>query len=232
LPATVAGGLHWRLTTARGPVHVWRPSAYRAQSGGIVLYLHGYNIRVDQAWDTFKLAEQFRASQQNAIFVVPEAPTSTGEDLPWPDLGSLLRAVAHGTRLRLPRGHVVALGHSGAFRTLAAWLQHKWLDHVILLDALYAHEAIFEHWLASDPKREQHKMVIVASDTRANSEAFVGRFRFAARRKQVPEAFTDLTSRERHARLLYFMSQYRHNEMISNGKVIPLVLRTTRLRRL
>jgi hypothetical protein len=237
-PATVsavkrdeaAGGQHWRLATARGPIHVWRPPGYRARSAGIVLYVHGYNIRVDQAWEVFKLAQQFHDSRQNALYIVPEAPTGSGDRVKWPTLARLLRAVARGTRLALPRGHVVAVGHSGAFRTLASWLDHRYLDHVILLDALYANDAEFESWIDSGPRAAQHKLTIVAQDTRGQSEAFARRLRHAAMRKTIPASVAELSRRERRARVLYLRSQYGHNEMVQNGRVIPLLLRATRLR--
>jgi hypothetical protein len=226
----VADGQHWRLTTPRGPIHLWRPAGYRSRTAGIVLYLHGYNINVDQAWEIFKLATQFQESRQNALFIVPEAPVGRDDKLKWPSLGALLRTVARGAKLTLPRGHVVAIGHSGAFRTLASWLDYRWLDHLILLDALYANDAEFESWIELDPLKEQRKMVIVAEDTRAKAEAFVKKLRHAASRKGIPSSVSELRKRERRARVLYLDSQYKHNEMVQNGKVIPLLLRTTRLR--
>jgi hypothetical protein len=226
----LADGQHFRLTTPRGPIHVWRPPGYRARNAGIVLYVHGYNINVDQAWELFKLATQFRESKQNALFIVPEAPLGRDDKVKWPALGRLLQTVARATKLTLPRGHVVAIGHSGAFRTLACWLDYRWLDHVILLDALYANDAEFEHWIDIDPRKEQRKMVIVAEDTRAKAEAFAKKLKHAARRKGIPASATELLKRERRARVLYLDSQYKHNEMVQNGKVIPLLLRTTRLR--
>ncbi len=226
----LAEGQHWRLVTPRGPIHVWRPAGYRQRGAGIVLYVHGYHVSVDQAWDLFKLAAQFRESKQNALFIVPEAPLGRDDRVKWPTLGKLLQTVARGTKLTLPRGHVVAIGHSGGFRTLASWLDYRWLDHLILLDALYANDPEFEHWIDIDARKEQRKMVIVADDTRAKAEAFVKKLKHAARRKGIPLAASELRKRERRARVLFLDSQYKHNEMVQNGKVIPLLLRTTRLR--
>ncbi len=228
----VAGGTHWRFTTAHGAVHVWRPGGFRAKTAGVVVYIHGYNLSVDQGWERFKLAEQFKASVQNALFVVPEAPASSEQKVHWESLAELLREVARQTKQPLPRGHVVAMGHSGAYRTLASWLDHRWLDHLILLDALYANEPQFEAWISTDERAEQRKLILIGSDTRARNEALLKRLPFAARAKKIPEAATDLTRKERRARCLYLASQYGHNEMIANGKVIPLLLRLTRLRKL
>lgn len=232
MPQSLAGGLHWRLRTAQGAVHVWRPGGYRRERAGLVVYVHGHNLRVDQAWDGFRLAEQFRASNQNALFVVPEAPGSSEQRVHWPSLGALAREVARRTRQGLPGGHWVAAGHSGGFRSLAAWLEHPRLDHLILLDALYADEAKFEAWLTQGGRAAQHRLFLVAADTRGRCDRFVKSLPFAVRRQGIPAAPGELTRRQRRARLLYLTSQYNHNQLAQNGKVLPLLLRLTSLRAL
>jgi hypothetical protein len=231
-PDRLEGGRHWRFVTPQGPVHVWRPRGYHNHRAGIVVYVHGHFIDVDRAWRQFHLARQFRASRQNALFIVPEAPRSFDHDINYPALGRLLRMVVRATGVGLPRGHIVAVAHSGGFRTVASWLDYRWLNHVILLDALYGGEEEFGHWIDEDKRHRQHKMVLVGSDTRRQSERFVRQFRYGRRRGFIPGRFGDLTRPERRTRLLYMTSQYGHNEMVKNGKVLPLVLRNTRLRRL
>jgi hypothetical protein len=228
----VAGGWHWRLTTPHGPVHVWRPAAYQRASAGIVLYVHGYYIGVDKAWQIFHLAEQFKASRQNAMFIVPEAPQGPGERLTWDTLAALLQTVSRGLGQRLPRGHVVALAHSGGYRTAAAWLAYKWLDHVFLLDALYSGEDAFRAWIDTDEHRDQHKLILVGADTRQQGHAFIKGLSYARSLPSIPTNLAELKPRQRRARLLYLDSQYNHNQMIENGQLIPLLLRLTRLKRL
>lgn len=150
-----AGGLHWRLDTDRGPIHVWRPATYSGRA--VVLYVHGYNTNVDQAWRQHHLADQFKASGLGAIYIAPEAPVGSSEGVRWPQLGALLAEVSRQTGLVLaPPYHVV--GHSGAYRTIAHWLSTPGLQQITLLDALYGHVADFVAW-ASGPER---KLITVA----------------------------------------------------------------------
>jgi hypothetical protein len=228
-PRALAAGSHWRLRTGRGPVHVWKPDGFRRPSAGLVVYVHGHNLQVDQAWDGFRLAEQFRQSRQNALFVVPGAPASGNERVRWPSLRELAREVSRQTGERPPPGHWVAIGHSGGYRTLVGWLEHPRLDHLILLDALYANEPQFESWLTEGPRARRHRLFLVSADTRGRTEAFLRRLPFARRRASIPDNPAALSRRERRARLLCLVSQYDHNQMVRNGKVLPLLLRLTRL---
>jgi hypothetical protein len=213
-------------------VHVWRPPGYRRKRAGIVLYVHGYHTSADQSWSVHRLAEQFHASRQNALFLAVDGPTGRDDKVRFPDLGRLLGIVSRAIKVALPRGHVVAIGHSGAFRTLAEWLSYKYLDHVILLDALYASDNQFEAWLTTADKSDWHRMTLVGNDTRAKCEAFLKTLKTGIKRKQIPSDYSELTRRERGARLLYLDSQYEHTQIVSSGKVIPLLLRLTRLKRL
>lgn len=222
----LAGGRHWRLTTARGPVHVWRPAGLDLRTAGILVYVHGYYTGVDEAWARHRLAEQFGAARRNAILIVPEAPVGDHEKVHWTDLGELLEAVRTGARLRLPPGPVVAMGHSGGFRTLVAWLGSPRLEQVILLDGLYNNEADFAAWLAaSPPEPASRRLVLVAFETTSRSEAFVAGFPDALVRDSVPESPGEFLRRERQARLLYLRSQYDHMGIVTAGRVIPVLAR-------
>ena len=223
-----APGEHWRLETEQGPVHVWRPPGYRHESAGIVVYVHGFHTDVDDAWSNHRLAEQFLASQQNALFIVPEARAALRDAPRWRSLSALLRAVCKQTRVKRPRGHLVVAGHSGAYRAIARWLAYREIDHIILIDALYGHEERFRYWLGRAAKR----MTVVASDTRDSAEPFARRYRGAHRLDHIPDSFADFAKAERSAKLLYMRSQYGHMEMVTNGAVLPMLLRTTYLQRL
>jgi hypothetical protein len=221
-------GEHWRLETKHGPVHVWRPPGYRHESAGIVVYVHGFHTDVDNAWTNHRLAEQFFASQQNALFIVPEAQAGKRDTPRWRSLSALLRAVCKQARVKRPRGHLVVAGHSGAYRSISRWLSYRQIDHIILIDALYGHEERFRYWLGRTAKR----MTVVASDTRRSAEPFARRYRRACRLDQIPARFEDFDKAERSAKLLYMRSQYGHMEMVTNGAVLPVLLRTTHLQRL
>ncbi len=225
--STIAGGRHLRLETEHGAVHVWRPKGYVEETAGVLLYVHGYYTDVDRAFEEHHLAEQFAKSRQNALFIVPEAPSGKQQDVFWKDLGALLECVRKMTRLRTPDGPLVVLGHSGAYRTLAEWLAFRRVDEIILLDALYAHDDDFRAWIESMPRHAQKKLVIVSIETIAHSDAFVRRQIFAAKSEKVPDRLFDLTPGNRNAQVIYMKSQYDHMALVTEEKTIPLLLRLT-----
>ena len=228
----VAGGDHWRLETTRGPVHVWRPDGYDPATAGTVLYVHGYYTSVDETWAADQLADQFARGGRNALFVVPEAPSGAEDDVLWDRLEDLVRVVLAGTGLERPPGPLVTIGHSGAFRTLLPWLASPRVDQIVLLDALYGDVRPFRDWLNAAQGRPVNRMIVVAAETVANAELLLRTFKGGARRDAIPDSETDLDPRERRARLLYFKSQYTHEELVTDGKVLSLLLRLTPLKRL
>jgi hypothetical protein len=227
----VAGGQHWRIRSKNGPVHVWVPAGYDRATAGTVVYVHGYHVDVDEAWERHDLPQQFRKSQQNAMFVVPEAPRSNEDGIHWESLAELKRTVSRAG-IRMPDGPTIAVAHSGGFRTIASWVDNRLLAQVILLDALYGRLEQFEQFIHSGKRAQHHKLIIVASHTAEQSRDFARRFRYAAVRDRIPASYTEFTDRERRSKLFYLRSQYGHSQIVSGGKVIPLLLRITPLRRL
>jgi hypothetical protein len=150
LPQSLAGGDHWRLTTPKGVVHVWRPAGYGGNQA--VLYVHGYYTTVDEAWSGHRLASQFAASGTSAVFIAPEAPVGNEDGVKWTDLSSLVVEVSRQTGIMLGAPYH-AIGHSGAYRTIARWLSTPGLQKITLLDALYGNVADFARW-ASGPGRK------------------------------------------------------------------------------
>jgi len=224
-----AGGLHTRVVTPHGPVHLFRPAGYQRRGAGLVIYVHGLYTRVDQAWREHHLAEQFAASGLNALFVAPEAPEAADEEPAWTDLESLITSALGRARLRRPSGPLLAVGHSGAYRTLALWLDHPALRHLILVDALYGNGPEFRAWLEAD---RAHKMTLIVKGTARWADPFVRSFRRAVTRAGIPDSFEELTRGERTAQLLCLRSQYGHMELITEGRTLPVVLRRTALPRL
>jgi len=225
------GGTHWRVHSSRGPIHVWVPAAYDRATAGTVVYVHGYWTDADGAWKNHHLARQFRKSGQNALFIVPEAPSGPDQGVVWPSLIDLRHEVARAN-IRLPDGPTVAVGHSGAYRTLSGWVDNKLLAQVVLLDALYGRQQSFEEFIATGKRAQHHKLLLIGSDTAASSSAFAKKFPYAVTRDRLPAGYDQLTAREKRARLLYIRSQYRHGELADGGVALPLILRLTPLRRL
>ena len=225
---TVLGGTHWRIKTAQGAVHVWVPEGYKRETAGTVVYVHGYWTDADGAWRDHQLARQFRASRQNALFIVPDAPSSNADSVKWPALKDLRKAIARAN-IRIPDGPTIVMGHSGAFRTVMQWVDHRAVAQIILLDAMYSGERAFDAFIASGKRADDHKLIVVGASTAASSASFVNKYKFAVAREKVPDGIWGFTKRERSAKLLYVRSQYDHMQMVTNRKVIPTLLRVTPL---
>jgi hypothetical protein len=228
---TVAGGTHWRIKTKAGAVHVWVPAGYDRATAGTVVYVHGYWKDADAAWREHNLARQFRASKQNALFIVPDAPSANEDSVKWPALKDLRKAIARAN-IKIPDGPTIVIGHSGAFRTIMQWVDHRAVEQIILLDAMYAGERAFDEFIKTGKRADQHKLIVVAAGTAQSSESFAKKYKFAVAREKMPSSYDGFTKRERGAKLLYVRSQFEHNAIVTSGKVIPLLLRLTALKAL
>jgi hypothetical protein len=226
---TVLGGDHWRLTTRRGVVHVWAPRLYDRDKAGILIYIHGYYVNADQAWNEHHLAQQFRDSKQNALFIVPEAPISDEQPVVMKDLDELLYHVRQMTRHKLPPGAISVLAHSGGFRTVVEWLDNRDLSQIILLDGLYENEAQFTAWLKSQKKKRErvhgNRLIVVASETIAKSDALVKRFPKSVTHDRIPDHAFELSKTERAADVLYMRTTEEHMQLVTDGRVIPLLIK-------
>jgi len=225
------GGTHLRIGTERGVIHAWRPRGYRHEKAGTVVYLHGYYTDVDQAWLDHRLAEQFRRSGRNALFLAVEAPSWNGEEPFWPTLDELYATVDRVGRIKVPRGPLVIAGHSGAFRGIVPWLADPRISEVLLLDGLYQDERSWANWLDGAP-RGKRRLVLVGLETAARSEAWLPSRPGARFLPRVPPPDRRLQKAERTAPVLYMRSQHDHMAIIEKGEVLPLLLRNGRLRRL
>ncbi len=114
------------------------------------------------------------------------APVDGGPS-PWTSLEALLRTVDRTLPFRLPRGPLVVVGHSGAFRTILYWLHDPRVRHVILLDGLYRGKREFRYWLCSSAGARSHRLVLVADETSQESDRFARRIPGTARRSSIPE---------------------------------------------
>ena len=221
-----AGGMHVRVVTPQGPIHLFRPAGYDRRSAGIVVYVHGYYAHVDEAWHDQKLAAQFAASRRNALFVVPEAPIAPEEQPPWQSLKRLLTSALRRARLPAPMGPLVVAGHSGAYRSIVPWLDEKGFHQLILVDALYGNEAEFRAWLDKSPA---NRMTLVVKGTAKWADPFVRQIPYAVSLPQIPRTIGQLSRTERTAKLLCLRSQYGHFELITEGNTLPVLIARTSL---
>jgi hypothetical protein len=222
LDQRVAAGRHWRLDTARGAVHVWVPADYDAQTAAAVVFVHGYWVGIDEAWDSYRLAEQFALSGINAMFIAPEAPATKWEPIAWPSLADLIRTVADRVDAALPAHRLIAVGHSGAYRTLAPWLANPALDTVVLLDAMYTDYGVLG-WVRAS---KQRRLVNIAYETCRYSDYLHRRLPSTRRVDGLPpDGLPD-------ARILYVRTGAGHWELVTDGVALPLALRAIGVPRL
>jgi hypothetical protein len=218
----------WRFETEHGPVHVFRPAGYERSKGGVVVYVHGLYNDVDSAWESHALPDQFQETNRNAIFIAPEAPVQGSDPVRWTDLQSLLDAV-HAQRpdLLLDEGRLVAMGHSGAYRTIATWLKHPRLSEVILVDGLYGLIDEYTEWLKADA---DHRMMLTVLTTTKWATPFVARFPSSVRLAYIPKWTWPDAAKE--AQLVHIWShKFGHMEQVTDKQTIPVLMRLTRLSR-
>lgn len=217
--AAIADGRHWRLLNERGPIRVWIPNNYDPHTASTVVFVHGYNIDVDSAWNDYHLEDQFARSGLNAMFIACTAPSSLAEGVPWVSLPELLAAVTAGVDQPMPEGDLVAVGHSAAYRTLVLWMADPALHTLVLLDAAYGEEDQFLAWTRGD---EGHRLINVASDTIEESNWIHA---FLPKTKRVYGLPADWTDEARAARVLYVRTGIGHMSMVTGGVALPLALR-------
>src|SRR5258706_10676684 len=225
----VARGKHWRLETPHGPVHVWIPGGYNRRRAETIVYVHGYYVHVDDAWENYRLATQFASSAINAVFIAPEGPAGPNEKGSWESLGPLLDAVEQGLDQKLPRRRVVTIGHSAAYRTLLGWLDEPLLDTVVLVDAAYGEIDQYKAWINADDK---HRLIDVGDDTRAWTDQLHKDLPETVVLESFPTLEDGVPREAARARILYIKSNLGHFPLITGGVALPMILLTLRAKRL
>lgn len=222
LTAAVAAGRHVRIDGPRGAIHAWIPAGYRAETAATVIYVHGYFDTADSAWTNHKLPEQFALSALNAMFIVPEAPVAQKLPVNYPDLTDVIRRVEDEAGVVRGQATTIALGHSGAYRTLETWLDEPLLDQLVLVDANYGEEEPLLGWVRSAP---QHRLIMVGEDTTLGTESLARALPETVTLDRFPATFDLWPAEARAARLLYVRAQYGHMPLVTNGMVLPALLR-------
>ncbi len=209
----IEGGLHRRVTTAHGPLHLWTPRHY-SESADIVVYVHGNYVDVDTAWTEHRLAAQFAASGIDALFIACEAPSSPQEDVSWASLSELLGTTHRA--MPLPSGRVIVVGHSAAHRTIIPWLAESQLDSLVMVDAVYGHIDRYRSWLR---ERTDRQLIFVGDDTREWTDQLHASLPEATELAEIPAV-----GQGRGGRAVYVKSKLGHIELVTSGKVLPVVL--------
>jgi hypothetical protein len=232
--AAAAAGSHLRVELAEGPVHLWRPAGYHADTAQLIVYVHGYYTDVDAAWLEHQLPAQFALSAVNAWFVAVPAPRGGKQAVAVRDVGAVVRALEVALGEVRPSGPLVAIGHSGAYRTLSTWLDEPMLDAVVLLDARYGDLPEFDAWSreACAPgapcPRGPRRLIEVGDDTvrwtedaaAADPDAVV--LDFVPQPGPADEAWPEEAMLARH---VYVRSQFDHMALARGGVALPALIR-------
>ncbi len=224
----VAQGRHWRVVTKNGAVHVWIPPGYTRRRAETVVYVHGFYTNVDGAWKDHFLPVQFAASGINAVFIACEAPSGPGQKISWTSIGALLDAVTAGIQQQLPRRRIVAIGHSGAYRTLAGWLREPLLDTVVLLDAAYGELDSFSAWV----QQKGHRLINVGDGTKKAADAMHAKLPQTVILDGFPSIEDEIPKDAARAKILYIRSNVGHFPLVTAGEAIPMLLRTLRAKKI
>ncbi|HEU4731222.1 MAG TPA: hypothetical protein VFT22_25185 [Kofleriaceae bacterium] len=222
IATAVAAGRHVRIDGPRGPIHVWIPASYHADTGATVLYLHGYFDDADTAWTGHQLAQQFALSALNALFIVPEAPVAQKLPINYPNLGEVLRLVEDNTGVARGAALTVAVGHSGAFRTLQAWLDEPLLDQIVMIDAMYGDEDAILGWYRASPRR---RLIFVGEDTLLATESVADKLPDTLTIDRFPPTYDTWPAAAKTARSVYIRAQYMHMPLVTEGIALPSLLR-------
>ena len=216
-------GKHVRFgTEGKGPVHVWWPRNYKPATAVTVVYVHGYFTDVDQAWVQHNLATQFRDSAKNALFIVPQSPSSWKDELFHPDLDALLKLVKEQAKVELPRGEVTVVGHSGAYRTVGRWMGETEVERIVLVDGLYSLDKELEAW----SQQGKHRLILVGFETTQRAEWLLKKVSGAVRLDDAPWMFDAPPANFKSARVVFVDAQrFDHMGLITSGRVVPWILR-------
>jgi hypothetical protein len=222
LTAAAAAGRHLRIDGPHGPIHVWIPPSFRAETGATIVYVHGYYDDADSAWTGHHLPEQFALSALNAMFIVPEAPSAPKPPVNYPSLSEVLRLVEDQAGVSRGMAMTAVVGHSGAFRTIAAWLDEPVVDQLVMIDAMYANEERIEAWYRASPR---HRVITVGEDTLQWNEQFLRDISDVLVVDRVPPTWQTWPAEAHTARAVYVRAQYAHMPLVMEGNVLPAVLR-------
>jgi hypothetical protein len=222
LTEAARAGKHVRIDGPHGAIHVWIPQSYRPETGATIIYVHGYYDDADTSYVGHRLPEQFAMSALNAMFIVPEAPAQTKVPVNYPNLSELIRLAEDKTGLSRGMALTAAVGHSGAYRTINSWLDEPLLDQVVMIDAMYANEEVMEAWLRASP---QHRLITVGEDTLQWNEQLVRDIPDALVVDRVPPTYDTWPPEAKTAKLVYVRAQYYHMPLVTDGIVLPALLR-------
>ena len=133
-----------------------------------------------------------------------------------------LRIVEDQTGITRGMALTAAVGHSGAYRTINEWLDEPLLDQVVMIDAMYANEEVMATWLRAAPQR---RLITVGEDTLQWNEQFLRDMPDTVVVDRVPPTYNTWPPEAKTSRIVYVRAQYYHMPLVTDGVVLPALLR-------
>jgi hypothetical protein len=222
IAAAVTAGRHVRSEGPHGAIHVWIPPGFHSDVGATIIYLHGYYDDSDSSYIGHRLPEQFAMSALDAMFIVAETPVAQKTPINYPSLGELLQLVEDKTGTPRGMAYTAVVGHSGAFRTIDAWLDEPLVDELVMIDSMYGNEEQIEAWMRASPR---HRLVTVGEDTLIYNESLLRALPDTLVLDRVPTSYETWPAEARTARSVYIRAQFMHMPLVTDGIVLPGLLR-------
>jgi hypothetical protein len=220
--AAVAAARHVRIEGPHGAIHVWIPPGFHSDVGATIVYLHGYYDDADSSYIGHRLPEQFAMSALDAMFIVAETPVAQKTPINYPSLGELLQLVEDKTGTPRGMAYTAVVGHSGAFRTIDAWLDEPLVDGLVMIDSMYGNEDQIQAWMRASSR---HRLVTVGEDTLIYNENLLRALPDTLVLDRVPTSYETWPAEARTARSVYIRAQYMHMPLVTDGIVLPGLLR-------
>jgi hypothetical protein len=123
--------------------------------------------------------------------------------------------VAASVDVALPAKRLVAVGHSGAYRTLAVWLAHPALDTLVMLDTVYGDYGVLP-WVRMS---SDHRLVNISYETGRYSGELHRQLPSTKRVNGLPPGGLP------DGRILYVRTGVGHWQLVTDGVALPLALR-------
>jgi hypothetical protein len=140
----------------------------------------------------------------------------------YPSLSQLIRIVEDQAGVSRGMALTAVVGHSGAFRTIGAWLDEPLVDQLVMIDSMYANEERIEAWFRASSR---HRLITVGEDTLQWNEQFLHDIPGVFVLDRVPQSWQTWPEEARTSRAVYVRAQYAHMPLVTEGNVLPALLR-------
>lgn len=226
-------------------VGLYKPPGYvNRETVDYIVHFHGWNNNVRHVLDRYKLADQVRASNLNAILVVPQGPRDapdSGDGKLELDEGGFARFMTDVTAYLNAQhliatskiGTIVLSAHSGGYGGLGGALQRGGMNDrisdVMLFDSGYGYFEAIAGWAKGAPDR--HLISIFTDDTSTGNTQIMGMLQEPKPNLYVRLA-SGMTLEELQTRAPTFLltQDVAHDELLQKYDWYELFLKTTALK--